>query len=48
MGRKRPELKAGIRTFGVMSWIIFYLVHDDFVEILRVLHSARDLDAMEF
>jgi len=48
MGRKRPELKAGIRSFGLMSWIIFYLVHDDFVEILRVLHSARDLDAMEF
>jgi len=42
------ELKAGIRSFGVMSWTIFYLIHDDFVEILRVLHSARDLDAVEF
>jgi toxin ParE1/3/4 len=48
MGRKRPELKAAIRSFGVMSWIIFYLVHDNFVEIVRVLHSARDLDATEF
>jgi len=48
MGRERPDLKPNIRSFGVMSWIIFYRVDDDFVEIVRVLHSARDLDAIEF
>jgi plasmid stabilization system protein ParE len=31
-----------------MSWIIFYVIDDDFVEIVRILHSARDLDAIEF
>ena len=48
IGRERPDLKPNIRSFGVMSWIIFYRVDDDFVEIVRVLHSARDLDAIEF
>ena len=48
MGRERPDLKPNIRSFGVMSWIIFYRVDADFVEIVRVLHSARDLDAIEF
>ena len=48
MGRERSDLEANIRSFGVMSWIIFYRIDDDFVEIVRVLHSARDLDAIEF
>ena len=48
MGRERPDLKPNIRSFGLMSWIIFYRIDDDFVEIVRVLHSARDLDAIEF
>ena len=48
MGRERPDLKPNIRSFVVMSWIIFYRVDDDFVEIVRVPHSARDLDAIEF
>jgi toxin ParE1/3/4 len=48
MGRERPDLKPNIRSFVVMSWIIFYRVDDDFVEIVRVLHSARDLDAIDF
>jgi toxin ParE1/3/4 len=48
MGRERPELRPSIRSFGVMSWIIFYVIDDDFVEIVRILHLARDLDAIEF
>src|SRR5215470_15860959 len=47
MGRERTDLKPNIRTdlkpnirsFGVMSWIIFYRLDDDFVEVVRVLHS---------
>jgi toxin ParE1/3/4 len=51
MGRERLELKqlnASIRSFGVMSWVIFYRIDDEFIEIVRVLHTARDLDAIEF
>lgn len=48
MGRERPELRPNIRSFGVMSWVIFYRIADDFIELVRVLHAARDLDTMEF
>lgn len=48
MGRERTDLKPNIRSFGVMSWIIFYRLDDDFVEVVRVLHSARDVDAIDF
>jgi len=48
MGRERPELKPNVRSFGVKSWVIFYRVADDFIELARVLHAARDLDTIEF
>lgn len=48
MGRERPEFGAGIRSFGVMSWIVFYRIGEDHVEIVRVLHAARDFDALDF
>lgn len=39
-----PELRRA-RMWRVKSYekyLIFYLVHDDIVEILRLIHSARD------
>jgi len=47
MGRERPELSPGIRSFVVMSWVVFYRPQSDAMEIIRVLHGARDLDAIE-
>jgi toxin ParE1/3/4 len=48
MGRERPEIRSGIRSFGVMSWIIFYHIDDTFIDIVRVLHGARDLEEQDF
>jgi toxin ParE1/3/4 len=48
MGRERSELRPGIRSFSVMSWIIFYRADEVSIEIVRVLHGARDLDAIDF
>ena len=48
MGRERPELLPGMRSFGAMSWIIFNRIHDEFIEIVRVIHGARDLDQIDF
>jgi len=31
-----------------MSWVIFYRPHNEFVEIVRVVHGARDLAELEF
>lgn len=48
IGRERSELSPGIRSFVVMSWVVFYRAQRDAIEILRVVHGARDLDAIDF
>src|SRR5437870_5530960 len=45
IGRARDELSAGLRSFPVHPFIIFFRVGDRTVEIARVLHGARDLEA---
>jgi toxin ParE1/3/4 len=43
MGRERPELRAGLRSFAVGSYLIIYPPIGDGIEVVRVLHGARDL-----
>jgi len=45
-GRPRPELRAGLRSFPVGRYLIFYIVNNSDIEVARVIHSARDLDAL--
>ncbi|MCP9915557.1 type II toxin-antitoxin system RelE/ParE family toxin [Cyanobium sp. ATX 6F1] len=44
IGRRRDELADGLRSFPVGSYVIFYLNVPDGVQIVRVLHGARDLE----
>ncbi|MFP5468253.1 MAG: type II toxin-antitoxin system RelE/ParE family toxin [Alphaproteobacteria bacterium] len=46
MGRLRSELTPGLRSFPVGRYIILYQTLPDGIEVVRVLHSARDLDAL--
>ncbi len=49
MGRSRPELASGLRSFPTRTpYIIFYLPKEDGLLIVRVLHHARDIDAEYF
>lgn len=49
MGRSRPELSDGLRSFPTRTpYIIFYLPNDDGLLVVRVLHHARDIDADYF
>jgi toxin ParE1/3/4 len=48
IGRERPEILPGIRSFSVMSWVVFYRPENEFVDIVRVLHGARDLTEIDF
>lgn len=48
MGRLRPELMPGLRSFPVRRYIVFYLGHEDGITLLRVLHSARDVGVHDF
>jgi toxin ParE1/3/4 len=49
MGRSRPELANGLRSFPTrIPCIIFYLPEEDGLLVVRVLHHARDIDAEYF
>lgn len=41
--RERPELAPGLRSCAHGNYVIFFDVLPDLVEIVRVLHGARDL-----
>ncbi|MGD0260662.1 MAG: type II toxin-antitoxin system RelE/ParE family toxin [Verrucomicrobiota bacterium] len=42
MGRLREELAARLRSFPVRNYVIFYRPMGAGIEIVRVLHGARD------
>ncbi len=43
-GRRREELAPGIQSFPFGRYIIFYRVLTGAIEIVRVLHGARDIE----
>lgn len=43
MGRARDELMAGLRSFPVGRYILFYELVTEGIALVRVLHSARDI-----
>ena len=45
LGRRRDELAEGLRSFPVGRYVIFYLPIPGGVQIVRVLHGARDIEA---
>jgi toxin ParE1/3/4 len=45
LGRRREELAEGLRSFPVGRYVIFYLLIPGGVQIVRVLHGARDIEA---
>ena len=42
LGRSREELGESVRSFPVGNYIIFYLPLRDGIDVIRVLHGARD------
>ena len=45
-GRRREELAPGIQSFPFGRYIIFYRVVNSAIEIVRVLHGARDIERL--
>ena len=43
MGRKWEELAPGLRSMVVGNYVIFYRPVADGIQVIRVLHGARDL-----
>lgn len=44
MGRARPEVEEGIRSFPCEEHVIFYVPIEDGVDLVRVIHAAMDLE----
>ena len=45
MGRAREELAAGLGSFPFGRYVIFYMPVQDGIDVVRMLHSARDVDS---
>jgi len=43
IGRARPELLTDLRSLPFGRYVIFYLPRNRGIEVVRVLHGARDL-----
>jgi toxin ParE1/3/4 len=48
MGRPRPELGESCRSYPFRKYCFYFRPHDDGIEVIRILHSARDLDQIGF
>lgn len=48
MGRKRSDLGNDIRSIAVGNYIIFYRPVAGAIEVVRILHGARDITDQEF
>jgi toxin ParE1/3/4 len=45
MGTPRERFGPGVRTSAVAPYVIYFRPDDDGVQILRIFHGARDIDA---
>lgn len=43
LGRARPEIRAGLRSFAYQNHVIFYRILETHIRVVRVLHGSRDL-----
>ena len=46
IGKARDELGPKIRSFPIGNYVLFYQPIEDGIEIIRVLHGARDIEAL--
>ncbi|MFZ2277378.1 MAG: type II toxin-antitoxin system RelE/ParE family toxin [Prosthecobacter sp.] len=48
LGRPRPEMAQNCRSYPFGKYCFFFRPVDNGIEVIRVIHSARDLDQIEF
>ena len=46
LGRQREDLAKGLRSHPVGHHLIFYRLHADVIEIIRIVHGGRNLHAV--
>lgn len=46
MGAKREYLAPGLRAHFFRDYVIYYMIDDSEIIIVRVLHGSRDVEAI--
>ena len=46
LGRHRPELKEGLRSFPYGNYVIFFQYDDTTLTIVSIIEHHRDVDAL--
>lgn len=46
MGQSRDDLRPGLLCFVVSPYVVFYRPSEDTIEVLRILHGARDISRL--
>lgn len=46
IGRVREELAVALRSFPTGNYVIFYRIIKEAIQVIRVLHGARDMDTL--
>jgi toxin ParE1/3/4 len=46
IGRARPELYSDLRSFVIGKYVTFYLPLKKGIDVIRVLHGARDIETV--
>lgn len=46
MGRLRPEIGPNVRSFPFGNYVVFYHQVPDGIEVLHVVHGARDIERL--
>ena len=45
-GQIRNELLVNLRSFVIKSYVVFYMPLSDGIDVVRVLHGARDIESV--
>jgi toxin ParE1/3/4 len=48
ISRARPEIRRGLRAWPIGSYLVLHRDAPGGIEVVRVVHGARDLDALDF
>ena len=48
LGRPRPELALNCRSYPILKYCIYYRPTKEGIELLRLLHSSRDIRKISF
>lgn len=45
LGRPRPEIREGLRSFPFRGYVIFFRYRDDLFEVVSIVDGRRDIEA---